>query len=154
MFDLISCQARIRHNVRPLRGVGFRDHALVPFGFLPDEVLVHCVVIELGFDEAFHQGCIATNTNRQVHIGKFCGLQSAFHVLLGVLEASEPGLWEWIDVDNSCTCVFRISKCRQHTGMVCTGVLSNDHDHIGVVKVVQRDGSFADAYGWLKAFST
>ena len=108
----------------------------------------------LNFDEPFHQGSISTDAHRKMDVRKRCGFEIPFHVILWMFESSESCFWKRIDVNDVCTVVFCIPQCREHPRMIGSRVLSDDHDHISMIEVIECDGALADADGFYQALST
>ena len=153
MFDLLPTKSRIRLDNRPGCGLSPGDHVLEPLGFFFNELNIDGIVSELCFDEAFHQGGIPANPHVEVQISKRGCFETCLHVILRVLEPSEAGFGERVDVDDFGTGLLGVPESRQHARMIGAGVLADDHDHIGGRKIVERDRAFSDTDGLDEGFT-
>ena len=106
------------------------------------------------FDEAFHEGGVATDPDLKMKVCKGRRFQLGFHVILRMFEARETCLSKRVDVNDGRSAEFGISQCREHTRMIRARVLSDHHDDVGMIEVIQRDRSFTDTNRLNEPFST
>ena len=57
-------------------------------------------------------------------------------------------------MDDFGTVFFGVAQSGEHARVIRARVLSNDHDHICMIKIIQRHRSFPYADGLTEAFTT
>ena len=61
-----------------------------------------------------------------------------------MLEASQSRLWQRIDVHDFAPASLGMQQRGQHARMVRAGILTDNKDCIGQLKVIEGDGAFAE----------
>ena len=113
---LLSWNSRIVDDLIPRCFLCPFDHGVETLRFGINEFSIDSIAFELMFDEAFHEGGVATDPNLKMKVCKGRRFQLGFHVILRMFEARETCLSKRVDVNDGRSAEFGISQCREHRG--------------------------------------
>ena len=105
--------------------------------------------IEDFFHDPFKQSDIAIDAHLHEEIGELRSASKPGPNFLRMFEARQSGFGKGIDVHNFAAASFGVEKRSQHARMIRPGILPDDKDRVGEVKVFKRYRPLAKTEGFL-----
>ena len=145
-------QSRVVGDTLPINVLPCFRQGIETAGGRVDEGRVHSAVRDGQVLQRLEERGVTADSDRKVQIGQLIVKEVHAHVVLRVLEALESSLWKRVHVDDACSFALCISEGSQHPRMVGAWVLTDDHNHIGLIEVRQANRALADANGASEGF--
>src|SRR5207237_6921252 len=81
--------------------------------------------------DSFQERHVAVDSNLQEEVGELCAARDEVERVLRVLEASESGFGQRVDVDDFTAVPLRRLQRGEHARVACARILSDDEDGFG-----------------------
>ncbi|WP_240964058.1 hypothetical protein [Streptomyces sp. C1-2] len=144
-LDVLAGQAGRGEGLLPVGGAGRLGELLVAVRVRVDELLVdRALRLEDQPVEETEQRLVAAEPDLQEQIGEGGALEQAPRGL-GVLEALQARLGQWVDADDARAARLRLLQRGEHPRVVGARVLPGHDDQVRLVQVLQQDAALADA---------